>query len=129
MFDWEPGIALPRMQGNRASTLATWEISWVFSSCVRNLEYILELRRGCPFGARVCSAMSGQLSRYDGHLRNVTRLGGTIWMLLEVKREIRPPFLVGKGILGFLSIFKKSQASSPFEALEWPNVRQATCLV
>ena len=37
-------------------------------------------------------------------------------MLLEVKRVIRPPFLVGTGILGFLSILK-SQASSPFEAL------------
>ena len=39
-------------------------------------------------------------------------------MLLEVKQEIRPPFLVGTVILGFLSIFKKSQASSPFEALD-----------
>ena len=38
-------------------------------------------------------------------------------MLLDVKREIRPPFLVGTVILGFLSIFKKSQTSSPFEAL------------
>ena len=38
-------------------------------------------------------------------------------MLLEVKQEIRPPFLVGTVILGFLSIFKKSQASSPFEAM------------
>ena len=44
-------------------------------------------------------------------------LGRTIWMLLELKREIRPPFLVGTVILGFLSTFKKSQASSPFEAL------------
>ena len=50
-------------------------------------------------------------------------------MLLYLKWEIRPPFLVFTVILGFLSIFKKSQASSPFEALEWPNVRQATCLV
>ena len=39
-------------------------------------------------------------------------------MLLEVKREIRPPFLVGTVILGFLSIFKKCQASLPFEALK-----------
>ena len=38
-------------------------------------------------------------------------------MLLEVKRVIRAPFLVGTGILGFLSIFRKSQASSPFEAM------------
>ena len=38
-------------------------------------------------------------------------------MLLEVKGEIRPPFLVGTVILGFLSIFKNSQASLHFEAL------------
>ena len=30
--------------------------------------YILELRRGWPFETRVCSAKSGLLSRYDGHL-------------------------------------------------------------
>ena len=38
-------------------------------------------------------------------------------MLLEVKREIKPRFLVGTVILQFLSTFKKSQASSPFEPL------------
>ena len=38
-------------------------------------------------------------------------------MLLEVTRETEGHFLVGTVILGFLSIFKKSQASSPFEAL------------
>ena len=31
--------------------------------------------------------------------------------------ETKRPFLVSRKILGFLSIFKKSQASSPFEAL------------
>ena len=30
--------------------------------------YILELRRGWPFETRVCSARSGLLSSYDGHL-------------------------------------------------------------
>ena len=30
--------------------------------------YILELRLGWPFEPRVCSAMSGLLSSYDGHL-------------------------------------------------------------
>ena len=30
--------------------------------------YILELRRGWPFETRVCSAKSGLLSSYDGHL-------------------------------------------------------------
>ena len=44
-------------------------------------------------------------------------LGRTIWTLLEVRQETKAHFLVGTVILGFLSIFKKSQASSPFEAL------------
>ena len=44
-----------------------------------------------------------------------TRLGRTIWTLLEVRLETKAHFLVGTVILGFLSIFKKSQASSPFE--------------
>ena len=35
----------------------------------------------------------------------------------EVKQESEVQFLVGTVILGFLSIFKKSKASSPFEAL------------
>ena len=38
-------------------------------------------------------------------------------MLLEVRWETEGNFLVVIVILGFLSIFKKSQASSPFEAL------------
>ena len=38
-------------------------------------------------------------------------------MLLEVRQETKAHFLFGTVILGFLSIFKKSQASSPFEAL------------
>ena len=38
-------------------------------------------------------------------------------MLLEVKQETESHFLAGTVIWGFLSIFKKSQASSPFEAL------------
>ena len=38
-------------------------------------------------------------------------------MLLGVRREAKRPLLVGKVILVFLSIFTKSQASLPFEAL------------
>ena len=36
---------------------------------------------------------------------------------MEVKQETEVHFLVGTVILGFLSIFKKCKASSPFEAL------------
>ena len=49
MFDLENGIPLLAMQGNWASSHGEEEVSWVFSSCGRNLGYILELRRGCPF--------------------------------------------------------------------------------
>ena len=45
------------------------------------------------------------------------RLGRTIQTLLEVRREAKRPLLVGTVILVFLSIFRKSQASSPFEAI------------
>ena len=38
-------------------------------------------------------------------------------MLLDVRQVTKAHFLVGTVILGFLSIFKKRQASSPFEAL------------
>ena len=44
-------------------------------------------------------------------------LGRKVQTLLEVSREAKHPLLVGTVILVFLSIFTKSQASSPFEAL------------
>ena len=44
-------------------------------------------------------------------------LSRTIWTHLEVKQETEVHFLVGTVILVFLSIFKKSKASSTFEAL------------
>ena len=46
-----------------------------------------------------------------------TRLGKTIRTLLGVRQETEVHFLLGTVILVFLSIFKKSQASSPYEAL------------
>ena len=48
---------------------------------------------------------------------SLTRLFRTIRTLLEVRREAKPPLLAGTFILVFLSIFVKSQASSPFEAM------------
>ena len=44
-------------------------------------------------------------------------LGRKIQTLLVVSWEATRPLLVGRVILVFLSIFTKSQASSPFEAL------------
>ena len=46
VFDWEYGIALHAMQGNRASSLSERQVSWFVSSCGGNLGYVLELWRG-----------------------------------------------------------------------------------
>ena len=46
-----------------------------------------------------------------------TRLGRTIQTLLDVRPEAKHPLFVGAVILGFLSIFTNTQASSPFEAM------------
>ena len=59
------------MQGNQASSPGEEYVSWDFSSCSGNLEYILELQQVWPFETPVCSAKSGLLSSYDGHLRNL----------------------------------------------------------
>ena len=71
MFDWEYGIALHAMQGNRASLRGEGNVSWDFSSCGRNLGYILELQQGWPLKTTLYSAKSGFLSSYDGHLRKI----------------------------------------------------------
>ena len=59
MIDWENAIALDTMQGYRASSRGEGKESGVFSSCGKNLGYILELQRGCPFETLVCSLKSG----------------------------------------------------------------------
>ena len=46
-----------------------------------------------------------------------SRLGRAIQTLFEVRLETQCTFIVSTVILGFLSIFNKSQSSSPFEAL------------
>ena len=73
----------------------------------------VELQRGSPFETPLCSAKSGLLSSYDGHLRNLSKRESIIQMLLEVSWETKRPFLDSRKILGFPSIFKKSQALSP----------------
>ena len=79
--------------------------------------YILELRRGWPLETRVCSAKSGLLSSYDGHLGKLNYAWQENTDASGVSREAKLPLLVGTVILVFLSIFSKSQTSSPFEAL------------
>ena len=71
MFDWEYGIALHEMQGNRASFPSEGDVSYDFSSCGRNLGYLRELQRGLPFETPLCTVKSGILCSYEGHLRNL----------------------------------------------------------
>ena len=71
MFDWEHGIDLHAVQGNRASSPGEGDVSWDFTCSGRNLRYILELQWGWPFETQLCSLKSGLLSSYDGHLRNL----------------------------------------------------------
>ena len=71
MFDWEYGIALHAMQGNRASLPSEGDVSYDFSSCSRNLGNISQLQWKWPFETPLCSAKSGILCIYEGYLRNL----------------------------------------------------------
>ena len=75
LFDWEQGIALHAMQGFRASFPSEGDGSYDFSSCSKNMGYIRELQRGWPFETPLCSAKSGYLRSYEGHLRNINEAG------------------------------------------------------
>ena len=65
VFDWEHGIALHPMQGFLALTPVEVDVSWDFSSCIRNLGYILALQRGWLFEIPIRSVKSGFLFRMD----------------------------------------------------------------
>ena len=71
MFDWEYGIALHAIQGNRVSFPSEGNVSYDFSGCSKNLGNIRELQRGWPFETPLRSVKSGHLRSYEGHLRNV----------------------------------------------------------
>ena len=58
MFDWEYGIALHAMHGNRTSFASEVDVSYDFSSCGRTLGYIREFQREWPFETPLCSAKS-----------------------------------------------------------------------
>ena len=58
-------------EGNQGSRPSEGDVTWDFSSCGRNLRYILELDWGWPFETPLCSAKSGLLSSYDGNLNNL----------------------------------------------------------
>ena len=71
VFDCEYGIALQAMQGNQASFPSEGDVSYDFSSCGWNWGYNCELPRRLPFEIPLCSAKSGLLCSYGGHLRNL----------------------------------------------------------
>ena len=71
MVHWEYGIALHAVHGNQASFPSEADVSYDFSSCSKNLGYIRVLQRGWTFETPLCSAKSGLLRIYEGHLRNL----------------------------------------------------------
>ena len=108
VFDWEHGIALHAVQGNRASSPGNVEVSWFFSSCGRDDTsklVLIQQHQGSCLGTRDTSDISA-------------RLGRAIQTLLKERGENQDTFVFATVILGFLSIFNKIQASSPFEALK-----------
>ena len=123
VFDGEHRSALHSVHWNWASSRSEEEVSWIFSSYSRNLLYILELQWGISFIARVCSAVSGLMSSYEGPFRN----------LLEALKGNSDASRSEAGDQGSLSTchsdigipinFRKIQGSSPFEALN------STCLL
>ena len=117
MFDGEHGIALHAILGNWASSRGKGEVSWLYSICSGNLGCIIELQWGWPFKTRVCSVTSGLCLVARDTSGSSQRPGSAIRTPLEVSWETQSPFPVCTGILGFLSVFKRSQTSSPFEAL------------
>ena len=88
-----------------------------FSRVVAGPVVYSRVSAGMSIQIRVCSSTSGLLSSYEAHLGTSVMLGREIRMLLAGRQETQGTFLVSRVILGFLSILNKSQASSPFEAL------------
>ena len=117
MFDWEHRIGLHTMQGNRSSSGGEVEVSCFFPSCGGNLgifsSYFMDepsklmFVQPCQDTCLVTRDTSGMSSRLSRAIRT----------LLDMRQETLGLFLVAIVILGFLLIFKKRQASSPFEAL------------
>ena len=114
MFEWEHGTPLHCIRPHLAVRAKSHEFSRV-TACTWGIftSYGGDGHLKLGFVQR---SQDSCLVMTDTSLRK-TRLGRTIRTLLEVRREAMCPILVGTVILLFLSIFTKSQASSPFEAL------------
>ena len=89
-----------------------------------------ELRREPGIYSRVMAGMALQKSCMFSNIRIALYLRGPSWDTPEAWKcnrvhsqgelEAQGPFLPATGILGFLSIFKRSQPSSNFEAFISP---------
>ena len=112
LFDVEHGTALEAMQGNRASSrgeggnlmvfsrfgVGTWGILSISDSNVLETLVFFQQRQDSCLVSRDTSGFS-------------SRHGRAIGTPLKVRWETQGSFPVATGILGFLSIFEKSQAS------------------
>ena len=117
MLYCEHGIAQRAMQVNFASSVTEGEVSWIFSSCGRNLQYILELGQvGISILMFLQHRQHSCLFMMDNSAIQA-RLLRTIRTLLDVRSDTEDHFLSDTVILGFLTIFKNCQASSTFEAV------------
>ena len=103
------------------SGLIFWqrEVSCFFSSCGGNLGYILEVWQGWPFKTQVCSVMSGLLSGYVGHIRNCHGAWQGKTDSSRGEAGDRLSFSSCHSDIGIPINFKKCQATSPFEALNF----------
>ena len=99
MFDWEYGIALHAMQENRASFPSEADVSYDFSSCSKNLEYIRVLQRGCHSKLHFVQRSQDSCVVMRDTSGIYTRLGRIIQIRLEVRWETKVPFLVSTEIL------------------------------
>ena len=117
MFDGEHGIPLHAMQGIWPHLVVRGN-SHGFSRVAAGTWGIFS-----SYGGNGHSKLIFVQRRQDSYLimRDTSGIslkpGSAIETLLEVRQDIEGSFLFATEILGFLSIFKKSQASSPFEAL------------
>ena len=99
MFDWEYGIALHAMQENRASFPHEADVSYDFSNCSKNLEYIRVLQRGCHSKLHFVQRSQDSCVVMTDTSGIYTRLGRIIQTRLEVRSETKCPFLVSTEIL------------------------------
>ena len=75
VFNGENGIALHAMQGNQASSRFEGEVSWFFSFVAAGTCVHSRVMAGMAIQNSCCSATSGLLSSYEGHIRTLHDAG------------------------------------------------------